>query len=94
MIKDLCGFVHLMDLNRYDGYHFKIYRHDEEDSFSVSSNFVTKFFIDSHKNIWVGTQDNGLNYFDIVHQKFYHFFPGQTIGDILEDKYGNLADKF
>ena len=31
-------------LNRYDGYHFKIYRHDEEDSFSVSSNFVTKVF--------------------------------------------------
>ncbi len=77
-------------LNRYDGYHFKIYRHDEEDSFSVSSNFVTKFFIDSHKNTWVATQDNGLNYFDIVHQKFYHLFPGQTIGDILEDKYGNL----
>src|SRR4029078_10690795 len=25
-------------LNRYDGYHFKIYRHDDADSFSISSN--------------------------------------------------------
>lgn len=77
-------------LNRYDGYHFKIYRHDDADSFSVSSNLVTKFFIDTHKNAWIATNDNGLNYFDIPHQRFYHFFLGLTINDIVEDKYQNL----
>jgi ligand-binding sensor domain-containing protein len=76
-------------LNRYDGYHFKIYRHDDADSFSVSSNLVTQFFIDTHKNAWIGTNDNGLNYFDIPHQRFYHFFRGLTINDIVEDKYQN-----
>jgi hypothetical protein len=77
-------------LNRYDGYHFKIYRHDDADSFSVSSNLVTKFFIDTQKNTWIATNDNGLNYFDIPHQRFYHFFRGLAINDIVEDKYQNL----
>jgi hypothetical protein len=67
-----------------------VYRHDDADSFSVSSNLVTKFFIDAHKNAWVTTNDNGLNYFDIPHQRFYHFFRGLTINDIVEDKYQNL----
>ena len=77
-------------LNRYDGYHFKIYRHDYADSFSVSSNLVTKFFTDGNKNVWIATNDNGLNYFDIRYQKFYHLFSGMCIDDIAEDKYGNL----
>lgn len=77
-------------LNRYDGYHFKIYRHDDADSFSVSSNLVTKFFTAVDKNIWIATNDNGLNYFDLRYQKFYHFFPGMAIEDITEDRHGNL----
>ncbi len=47
----------------------KTYRHTENDTTSLSDNFVTCLIKDDEGNIWIATQ-NGLNYFDAAKQKF------------------------
>lgn len=42
-------------LNRYDGYEFKVYRHDFFDTTSLSDNWISSIFEDSKKRLWVGT---------------------------------------
>lgn len=42
-------------LNRYDGYEFKVYRHDPLDSTSLSGNFIESLFEDSKGRFWVGS---------------------------------------
>lgn len=49
-------------LNRYDGYEFKVYRHDSFDTTSLSENWISSIFEDSQKRLWVGT--NSLNLFN------------------------------
>jgi ligand-binding sensor domain-containing protein/anti-sigma regulatory factor (Ser/Thr protein kinase) len=42
-------------LNRYDGYTFKTYRQDPNDSSSIPSNSITMFCEDGDGNLWVNT---------------------------------------
>lgn len=48
------------------------YRHEENNSKSLSSNNTTTLFRDSKGILWVGT-DNGLNKFDLNSDSFTHF---------------------
>src|SRR6059036_3083495 len=50
-------------LNRYDGYGFRVYRHNVYDSTSISDNYVTAIAEDAFGSVWIGTQ-KGLNKFD------------------------------
>ncbi len=63
LLLDSQGFLWIgtMDgLNKYDGYQFKIYRHDPIDSSSISSNFIYSIDEDDNGIIWIATQ-YGLN---------------------------------
>ena len=42
-------------LNRYDGYDFKKYFYDEDDTASLANNYVSGLLIDNSGNLWVGT---------------------------------------
>ncbi len=48
-------------LNRYDGYDFKVYRHDPLDINSLSGNFISSIFEDSKGRLWIGS--NSLDLF-------------------------------
>ncbi|MEM1135474.1 MAG: two-component regulator propeller domain-containing protein, partial [Bacteroidota bacterium] len=50
-------------LNRFNGYDFSVFRHDSNDSCSISNNMIFAIFEDSKGNIWAGT-NQGLNKFD------------------------------
>ncbi|MEP7320107.1 MAG: two-component regulator propeller domain-containing protein, partial [Panacibacter sp.] len=86
-------------LNRYDGYHFIVYRHDVFDSASVSGNFITTIFEDSKQRLWIGTALNGLNIFDRETERFIHLdhengllnsVSENRILSVQEDKFGAI----
>lgn len=60
-------------LNKYDGYQFKIYRNDSNDSSSISNNWITKITEDKDDNLWISTWGGGLNLLDKSRKKFIHF---------------------
>ncbi len=67
MLQDRHGFIWFgtqAGLCRYDGYRFKTYLHDPNDSTSISGNWVMSLLEDSRGAIWVGTFQSGLNRFD------------------------------
>ena len=41
-------------LNRYDGYHFSVIRHDPEDPNSLGYNHLLSLFVDSRGILWAG----------------------------------------
>ncbi|MGC9344838.1 MAG: ligand-binding sensor domain-containing protein, partial [Bacteroidales bacterium] len=53
-------------LNRFDGYSFKVFRHNPFDSVSLSSNYITAITEDSQGILWLGTRNGGLNTFNPV----------------------------
>ena len=65
ILKDSKGFMWfgtLSGLDRYDGYNFKVFRHDFKDSTSVNDNYINKLFEDHNGKIWVGTRDGFVIY--------------------------------
>src|SRR5512135_2343428 len=49
-------------LNRYDGYSFKVYKHDPEDPTSISHNSILKITEDENGILWIGTWGGGLSH--------------------------------
>ena len=60
-------------LQRYDGYSLVEYRHDPQDSTSLSSNYIFRVYEDSKRNLWVGTLDGGLCWYDRKNNSFLCF---------------------
>ena len=75
LLQDRQGFLWIGTqdgLNRFDGYTFKIFRHDPENPDSLSDNNVSDLVQDSSGAIWIGTS-NGLNRYDPQSGIFTHF---------------------
>ena len=59
-------------LNRFDGYTFKVYKHDAKDERSLSSDTVRKLYIDRDGVLWVGT-NAGVNRYEPETDSFIHY---------------------
>lgn len=77
-------------LNRFDGYTFKIFRHNPDDSLSIGSNRVRTLFEDKNETIYVGTTKGLYRYNDTAE----NFIPindsNGEVRDIKMDDTGNL----
>ncbi len=76
IIQDSKGFIWVGTrdgLNRYDGYKFITYRHDTNDPYSISANFVQDVVEDKNGNLWIATQSGGLNMYDRKTDRFYRY---------------------
>ncbi|WP_439559673.1 hybrid sensor histidine kinase/response regulator transcription factor [Dyadobacter sp.] len=65
-LKDSRGFVWVGTadgLNRFDGYSFRIFKHDPADSTSISDHFINSIFEDPEGFIWINTR-KGFNIYD------------------------------
>jgi ligand-binding sensor domain-containing protein len=62
-------------LASWDGFRFKIFKHDRRDSTSISCNIVKFMLEDPDGSIWVGTVGGGLCQFDPVSNQFRRFAP-------------------
>ncbi|MDT8432352.1 MAG: two-component regulator propeller domain-containing protein [Bacteroidales bacterium] len=68
---------------------FKVYKHDNDDPESLSGNNVKSVFMDSNKDLWVGTFSSGLN-LHLGNGKFRQFLEGHSIYSITEAPGGKL----
>ena len=76
IVKDKDGFMWFGTqdgLDRYDGYTFKVYRHDPKDSTSLSRNNIMSLYEDRKGNLWVGATNGALCMYDRKHDNFIHF---------------------
>ena len=60
-------------LNKFDGYHFKVFKPDAEVPNSISQNHIWKIIEDSKNNLWIGTYGGGLNFYDYKADKFTRY---------------------
>src|SRR5215212_12054383 len=67
-------------LNRYNGYTFKIFKHDPENPGSLSHNSILSITEDKNGYLWIGTWGGGLNRFDPATETFarYRHDPGES----------------
>lgn len=86
-------------LNRFDGYSFRYYKQDMNDSTSLSDNRIRSLFVDKKGVLWIGTEDGGLNRYNRDKKNFttyQHnpekdlFFPYNMVNCITGDNMGNL----
>ncbi|MFT7604819.1 MAG: signal transduction histidine kinase/ligand-binding sensor domain-containing protein, partial [Saprospiraceae bacterium] len=102
VLEDRKGFLWLgmeSGLARYDGYSFKTYKNDLDDSTSISSNIIRAIFQDQQGYIWIGTDGGGLCRFDPENEQFKTFrnepdnpnsLSGNRVYSIAADKNGAI----
>lgn len=101
IFKDADGFMWFgttSGLNRYDGYEFKIFKHNAGDASSLIGNYVNEINEGPEKKLWIFTK-NGISIYDPATEKFsngvavlyelirYHVF-ADNITAIKKDTYG------
>ncbi len=77
MVKDSTGYMWiatLNGLNRYDGYNITKFKSYTIDSTSISENFIESLFIDRDNNLWIGTNNSGLNLYIPEKESFKRFY--------------------
>lgn len=86
-------------LNRYDGYEFKVYKHDPQNPDSISDNHIKSIYQDDAGYLWVGTLGGGLNRYDMTTDKFTryvhtendpHSLADNSVWAIVQDELGQL----
>jgi len=71
--EDKSGFIWIgteNGLNRYDGYNFNKFFHDDNDSLSLMSNYIRSLYIDDEGTLWIGT-NRGVQYLRPSEKSFY-----------------------
>jgi len=79
IVQDKYGFLWLGTqdgLNRFDGYEFKVFRHQLDDSTSLWENWITAMARDSKGRIFVGTNSGKVQSFD-PDENFFRSIPVQ-----------------
>lgn len=86
-------------LNKYDGNTIRIYKYDPTNPKSLSHNFIHTIFKDRSSNLWLGTDEGGLIFFDRENDSFtsYNHNPEDStslshvrVQTIEQDPDGNL----
>ncbi len=75
------------------------YKHDSKDDSSLTIDQVISLFVDNAGNLWVGTENGGINLFNKEKNSFSHYrrddydmhsLSTESIDDIYQDRTGNL----
>ena len=86
-------------LNRYDGYTIKIFSNSDQDTSSLSDNYITSLVEDKRGYLWIGTKNNGFNRYESRSSVFKRFIPdgdgnnspaSKNVWDICIDYDGSL----
>ncbi|OKS86805.1 hybrid sensor histidine kinase/response regulator transcription factor [Mucilaginibacter polytrichastri] len=100
IFKDSKGFIWFgtkSGLNRYDGYSFKIFKHDFNNPASINDDYIVSITSGPHNKLWVKTR-KGFNIYDPLTDRFDHHIravlkpygiPDSLVTSINKDVYGN-----
>ncbi len=98
VVQDEKGFIWLgtmNGLNRYDGYQFKVYRHNQNDPNSIPISRIVEIYIVNKELFWLTTKNEGIIKFNPITEKFTHFkhdpdnpesLPFNDIWEFYQDK--------
>ncbi|MDB5019361.1 MAG: hypothetical protein JWQ28_488, partial [Pedobacter sp.] len=101
ILKDSKGFLWfgtLSGLNRFDGYEFKIFKHEVSDTSTIVDDFITNIYELPEHKLYLETR-SGANVYDNVSQRFNRDANGYlrslgvkatVVRDILRDQDGNF----
>ena len=73
-------------LNKYNGYDFTVYQHDEHNPHSISNDIIRSCTADRLGKIWIGT-DSGLSFYNADKDRFENF-SSEDNHDFLEVRAG------
>ncbi|MBX2875448.1 MAG: hypothetical protein KTR30_25250 [Saprospiraceae bacterium] len=102
VLQDQQGFMWFTSsggLVRYDGRELRAFRHNPDDSLSISNDFTGAIYEDQQGYIWIGTTGGGLNRYTPSLESFTAFrhdpnnsnsLPSNNVQCILEDDIGHL----
>ena len=85
-------------LNRYDGYKFKVFKHDINNPSSISDDYIVSIATGPQNKLWVKTR-NGFNIYDPLTDRFEHrikkalqayAIPDSLIVSVKKDNAGNF----
>ena len=94
-----CGFATRDGLNRYDGNTFVVHKHNPNDPWSLSSNFILDLMEDDQGYLWIATDFGGVNKFDPATERFVRYrhdpnnpnsISGDSVETIARDSGGQL----
>jgi signal transduction histidine kinase/ligand-binding sensor domain-containing protein/DNA-binding response OmpR family regulator len=71
--KDSRGFMWfgtVSGLNRYDGYQFRVFRHDNHDPHSIPDNYIEQIFDGPEGRMWVESRKGRFNVYDRALERF------------------------
>ena len=81
VLQDSRGFLWIGTkdgLNRFDGYTFKVYRHDLFDPSSIAENEIINITEDDNGRLWIIFRNKGFDIFDTFTEQFTHFIHSAT----------------
>ena len=96
--KGLMWFGTLSGLNRYDGYQFKVFKHDPGDSTSLTDDFITNIYTLPDNKLYLDTR-GGPGIYDPESETFIRnvkvyfqkiHIPARVIRDVIKDNRGNF----
>ncbi|HEX4770821.1 MAG TPA: two-component regulator propeller domain-containing protein [Bryobacteraceae bacterium] len=94
IVQDTQGFMWFgtwNGLNRYDGYKFKVFKHETGDPKSLSGVYVYSLFKDRSGNLWVGT-DGFLDRFHPETESFTHYKLDKRSGNELSSIVTHISE--
>lgn len=90
IVQDAQGFMWFGSLGdglaRYDGYEFRVFRHEQSNPYSLSNNEVNHINIAPDGKMWVATSE-GLNEFDASTETFTRFLHDPANGESISSSH-------
>jgi ligand-binding sensor domain-containing protein/serine phosphatase RsbU (regulator of sigma subunit) len=79
-------------LNRYDGFHIKVFKTEQNNKASLPSNDINCLFEDKDGMIYIGTNDQGLSVYNKFTEQFTNYTAGSGKNNLSNNSVRSILD--